>query len=212
MPGDESRDARQVFVSYATADRKEALSVCKAVERRGTKCWISCRDVKPGENYQEAIVRAIRDARAMVLVFSEAANNSDEIKKELSLASKYKLPVLALRIEDAEPSDAFAYELSTRQWIDAFHGWDKSIDSIVSRIKQISDAEPVATTAAAQPPRRTTFASRRPIWIAAVAGLLVLVMAGASWWLRPHARGSTQHDGAPGRVPTPVRGLACNHS
>ncbi len=59
---------------------------------------------------------------AMVLVFSEAANISDEIKKELSLASNYKLPVLALRIEDAEPSDAFAYELSTRQWIDAFHG------------------------------------------------------------------------------------------
>jgi tetratricopeptide (TPR) repeat protein len=185
LPGDESRDARQVFVSYATADRKEALSVCKAVERRGTKCWISCRDVKPGENYQEAIVRAIRDARAMVLVFSEAANISDEIKKELSLASKYKLPVLALRIEDAEPSDAFAYELSTRQWIDAFQGWDSSIDSIVSRIKQIADAKRVAITAAAQPPHRTTFVSRRPIWIAAVAGLLVLVLAGGWWWLRP---------------------------
>ena len=68
----------------------------------------------------------------MVLVFSEAANNSDEIKKELSLASRYHIPVMALRIEDVEPSDAFAYELSTRQWIDAFDGWDKSIDSLVA--------------------------------------------------------------------------------
>jgi hypothetical protein len=115
---------RAVFISYATADRKQALSVCKAIERRGTMCWISSRDVQPGENYQEAIVHAIRDARAMVLVFSEAANNSDEIKKELSLASRYHVPVMALRIEDVEPSDAFAYELSTRQWIDAFVGWD----------------------------------------------------------------------------------------
>jgi hypothetical protein len=73
--------ALQVFVSYATADRKQALAVCKAIERRGRKCWISCRDVPPGENYQEAIVRAIRTAQAMVLVFSQAANNSDEIKK-----------------------------------------------------------------------------------------------------------------------------------
>ena len=134
VSNDESRNERTVFVSYATADRKEALSVCKAIERRGTRCWMSTRDVRPGENYQEAIVRSIRGARAVVLVFSDAANNSDEIKKELSLASRYHVPVIALRIEDVEPSDAFAYELSTRQWIDAFKSWDRAIDSLISRI------------------------------------------------------------------------------
>jgi hypothetical protein len=175
---------RSVFVSYATADRKQALSVCKAIERRGTTCWISTRDVQPGENYQEAIVRSIRNARAVVLVFSEAANNSDEIKKELSLASRYHVPVMALRIEDVEPSDAFAYELSTRQWIDAFEGWDNSIDALVGRIAQLSDPEPAAAgMAAAQAPRRTAFFSRRPIWIAAAAGVLPLVMAAGAWWL-----------------------------
>ena len=175
---------RAVFISYATADRREALSLCKAIERRGTTCWISTRDVAPGENYQEAIVRALRGARAMVLVFSEAANNSDEIKKELSLASRYHVPVMALRIEDVEPSDAFAYELSTRQWIDAFEGWDHSIDSLVSRIGQISGAEPVATPA--QRARRTPGFARRPVWIAATAGLLLLMFAAGAWWtLRP---------------------------
>src|SRR5260370_16060449 len=53
------------------------------------------------------LFRSIRYAPAMVLVFSGAANNSDEIKKELSLASRYRVPVMALRIEDVEPSDAF---------------------------------------------------------------------------------------------------------
>src|SRR5206468_11712970 len=114
------------------------MSVCKAIERRGPKCWIASRDVAPGENYQEAIVRSLRTARAMVLVFSGAANNSDEIKKELSLASRYHIPVMALRIEDVEPSDAFAYELSTRQWIDAFEGWDKSVDALVRQLAQIA--------------------------------------------------------------------------
>src|SRR3569833_3060564 len=133
--------AGPVFISYASADRKEALSVCNAIERRGRTCWISCRDVAPGQNYQEEIVRSLRSARAMVLVFSDAANNSDEIKKELSLASRNHVPVMALRIEDVEPSDAFAYELSTRQWVDAFEGWDKSIDSLVSRIGQLSGTE-----------------------------------------------------------------------
>jgi tetratricopeptide (TPR) repeat protein len=175
---------RAVFISYATADRKRALSACKAIESRGTACWISSRDVAPGENYQEAIVRAIRNARAVVLVFSAAANGSDEIKKELSLASRYRVPVMALRIADVEPSDAFAYELSTRQWIDAFDGWDRSIDALVARIAQISGAQPVE--AAAQSSRRTAFVPRRPVWIGAAAGLLLLAMAAGAWWmLRP---------------------------
>src|SRR5205085_10164670 len=172
-----------VFVSFATADRKKALSVCKAIERRDMKCWISARDVAPGENYQEAIVRSIRNSRAMVLIFSGAANDSDEIKKELSLASKYKVPVLALRIENVEPSDAFAYELSTRQWIDGFTGWDLAIDSLVSRISQISDAEPVAATAVSRSSRRLGLSSHRRLSIAA-AGLRLLGLAVGRWWTR----------------------------
>jgi tetratricopeptide (TPR) repeat protein len=178
----DSRISRPVFVSYATADRKQALSVCNAIEDRGIKCWISTRDVEPGENYQEAIVHSIRDAPAVLLVFSEAANSSDEIKKELSLASRYHVPVIAMRIADVEPSDAFAYELSTRQWIDAFEGWDRSIDTLVSRLTHISGPKPVAVTAAV--PRRKEFPSRRPIWFAGAA-LLLLALAGAWWALRP---------------------------
>ena len=179
------RTSSPVFVSYATADRKQALSICKAVESGGIPCWISARDVAPGENYQEAIVRSIRNARAIVLVFSRAANNSDEIKKELSLASRYRVPVIALRIEDVEPIDAFAYELATRQWIDAFEDWDRSIDTLVSRIGQLSGAEPAASLIASPTLRRTTRFSLRPVTLAAAAGLLLLVIAAGVWWFRP---------------------------
>lgn len=181
----DSRVTHPVFVSYATPDRKQALSVCKAIESRGINCWISTRDVAPGENYQEAIVRSLRAAPAMVLVFSEAANNSDEIKKELSLASRFHVPVIALRIEDFEPSDAFAYELSTRQWIDAFEGWDRSIDLLAGRIGEISGAEQIPPTTATGLHREAS-STRRPMAFAAAAGLLMLlIVAGAWWWLRP---------------------------
>jgi hypothetical protein len=180
VSSDDRRGSRPVFVSYATADRKQALSLCKSIERRGVKCWISTRDVEPGENYQEAIVRSIRSAPAMVLVFSAAANESDEIKKELSLASRHRVPVIALRIEDVEPSDAFAYELSTRQWIDAFDGDEASIDSLVGRIDKLSGADPPVTTAAAAARRRGHGASRRRIGFAAAGGLLLLAMVAAA--------------------------------
>lgn len=185
---DERSLTRPVFVSYATADRKEALSVCKAIERRGTDCWISTRDVAPGDNYQEAIVRALRSSRAMVLVFSEAANNSDEIKKELSLASRYRVPVMALRIEDVEPSDAFAYELSTRQWIDAFQSWDKSMDALVRQIGQLSgesiNQSPVNT---ATRRARVSGGFRKSILALGGASLALLSLVGGLWLLKPRA-------------------------
>jgi hypothetical protein len=182
----EQHAPRPVFISYATADRKEALAVCKAIESRGTECWVSTRNVEPGENYQEAIVRALRGSRAMVLVFSDAANNSDEIKKELSLASRYHIPVMALRIEDVEPSDAFAYELSTRQWIDAFESWDNSIDALVRRLDQVERPEGAsAAPRATSPRRRPSLGGRRRLIAAGAAALLVAILAGAWWLLRP---------------------------
>ncbi|MEO6432447.1 MAG: TIR domain-containing protein [Sphingomicrobium sp.] len=182
---DDERGGPLVFVSFATADRKQALAVCKSVESRGVTCWISSRDVAPGDNYQEAIVRSLRTARAMALVFSGAANNSEEIKKELSLASRFRVPVMALRIEDVEPSDAFAYELSTRQWIDAFEDWDRALDVLVIRVGQLSDAPPGdAMPVAAAPRRNGRFAPSSTAMVA--AGLLLLALVGGIWWwLRP---------------------------
>ena len=174
---DEARAAHPVFVSFSSTNRKKALDLCVALEARGTQCWISCRDVAPGENYQESIVRAIQGARAMMLVFSKAANSSDEIKKELSLASRHRIPVIAVRIENVQPTDAFAYELSTRQWVDAFSGRDKAIDAIVSSLDQ----------ARGQPSSQASrlVASGRAIAIAAfVAVLLFAGIAGWSW-LKP---------------------------
>ena len=82
-----------IFISHATKDQKVAALICKAVESRGHGCWLANRDVLPGENYQEAIARAILQSKVMVLVFSANTNNSDEIKKELALASQNRLLV-----------------------------------------------------------------------------------------------------------------------
>ena len=62
-----------------------------------------------GENFQEAVVRAIRSAKVMLLIFTANANDSDEVKKELVLASQSRLIVIPLRLEDIAPDDAFAY-------------------------------------------------------------------------------------------------------
>jgi hypothetical protein len=195
-----------IFISYSSKDRDMAETICRALEARGHQCWISCRDVPPGQNFQEAIVQALRSARVMLLVFTANANNSDEIKKELVLAGRHRVTVVPIRVEDVVPSDAFAYELATRQWIDLYSDWEKEIERLAVRIGQIlqtgkppdGDGAEGATIAGA---RRRIGAARRPgpgIVVAISALVAVLLVIGAAvLYLRPPARTPSAASPAP---------------
>nr|MEA2799296.1 hypothetical protein [Phenylobacterium sp.] len=142
-----------IFISFASQDHRVAMTLCQALESRGFKCWISGRDIEPGENFQVSIVRAIRQAKIMLLVFTSNSNNSEEMNKELALASQSKLIVVPLRIEDVTPNDAFAYEFATRQWIDFFADWEFAIEQLAQRISSATrDAPSEPPQAEARPP------------------------------------------------------------
>ena len=141
--------AALVFISHSSKDRKIARTICTALESRGLTCWIASRDVGPGENFMDAIVRAIRAAKVMVLVFSENANNSEEIKREVVLAGNAKVTVIPVRIEDVMPGDAFAYQFATRQWIDLFEDWESQLDRLVAWIAGATSVETRPTSATA---------------------------------------------------------------
>jgi hypothetical protein len=123
-----------IFISFASQDAKTARTICTALEHRGFRCWISTRDIQPGENFQSSIVRAIRGAKVLLLVFTSNSNRSDEMTKELALASQQKLMVVPLRVENVDPSDAFAYEFATRQWIDLFADWEQAMNHLCARL------------------------------------------------------------------------------
>ena len=72
----------------------------------------------------------------MVLVFSKNANKSEEIKREMALASAKRLFVLPVRIEDAEPTKGFKYQLATRQYIDLFADREKNMALIVDTLQK----------------------------------------------------------------------------
>jgi TPR repeat protein len=131
-----------VFISFSSKDRSFARTICEALERRGIGCWISIRDIGPGENFQHAVFHAIRSAKVMVLVFSANSQNSDEVKKEIVLAGQCKLTVIPVRIEDVAPDGAFAYELATRQWVDLFEDWENSIQRLLEQIVKVTGQQP----------------------------------------------------------------------
>ena len=184
-----------IFISYSSKDQDIAETICQALEVRGQTCWISCRDVHPGENFQEAIVRALRDAKVMLLVFTANANNSDEIKKELVLAGRHHVTVVPVRVEDVVPNDAFSYEFATRQWIDLFKDWEREIEQLATRIGYVLEtAKPkpgvAAETAVPAPVRRIVAkrSSSAPLLWGSVLAAVVVVLGGSVLLLRPAAK------------------------
>src|ERR1035441_1992800 len=65
--------SRSVFLSYASHDADTANSICQFLESHGLSCWVAPRDVRPGTEYADAIVAAINEAKAVVLLLSGSA-------------------------------------------------------------------------------------------------------------------------------------------
>jgi hypothetical protein len=114
----EPGDAAPVFISYASQDAEVAKTVCESLESRGTPCWMAPRDVKPGAPYAEAIVRAITDAKALVLVMSENAAASAHVGREVERAASKRKQIIVFKVDGTPLSAGPEYFLSQSQWID----------------------------------------------------------------------------------------------
>ncbi|MGO9945492.1 MAG: TIR domain-containing protein [Steroidobacteraceae bacterium] len=107
-----------VFLSYASQDAAVANSIIENLEGQGLKCWIAPRDVKPGAKYADAIVRAINDAKSVVLVMSGSAVGSSHVAREIERAASKRKQIIPFRIDAAALNPELEYFLSNSQWID----------------------------------------------------------------------------------------------
>ena len=109
---------RKVFISYASHDSDAANTVCQSLESHGVPCWVAPRDVMPGAQYADAIVGAINDAKAVVLLMSASAMQSSHVGREVERAASKHKQIIAFRIDAAPPNPGLEYFLSGSQWID----------------------------------------------------------------------------------------------
>ncbi|HSK73578.1 MAG TPA: toll/interleukin-1 receptor domain-containing protein [Pyrinomonadaceae bacterium] len=131
-----------VFISHSSKDKETAEAVCHFLEQNKIRCWMAPRDILPGKKWANEISEAISNCQLMLLVFSSNANNSDDIERELHLASVAKIPIIPLRIEDVPMSGTLKYYLGTPHWLDAvtppfeqhLHKLTKGIQSLLSSL------------------------------------------------------------------------------
>ena len=105
----------QVFVSYARPDEATARRVAKALEAAGYDVWWDSQ-LPAHRAYSEVIERNLNEAKAAVVLWSQAAAQSQWVRAEADLArSEGKLVQAHLdgTMPPLPPSSAFSVPAST---------------------------------------------------------------------------------------------------
>ncbi|MDA1043724.1 MAG: TIR domain-containing protein, partial [Verrucomicrobia bacterium] len=176
---------KHVFISHASADATKAAALCKALEDRGFRCWIAPRDIDPGKQYGEEIIRGIEHADGMVLMLSAKSNTSPHVRDEAERAKHYGKRLIPFRIEDITPSKSLEFYVATSQWIDA-HGakWGEGVDRLAAAISKMEGQAPLSNTAA----KPASSGRKSARWVAAAC--LAVALIGISAWAIRHAGSS----------------------
>jgi TIR domain len=107
------------FVSYSRIDAADDalwLADALAEEPSPVLVWLDKRELRPGEDWDEQIVEAIRACRGLLFVMTtDSVRSNSMCKREWTRALKYKKPVIPLRFQrDAE----LPFRLEPREYVD----------------------------------------------------------------------------------------------
>ncbi len=178
-----------IFISYSAKDKIVADAICARLEASGIRCWIAPRNILPGLDWSEAIVNAIENCSIMVLVFSNNANASPQIKREVERATHKEKIIIPFRIHDIEPSKALEYFISTSHWLDALTPpLEVHIERLTNTVKallsdQTKSNRDLALREVAPKPAKTgeNKSHITPKWF--IIGILIAIGLGAGLWI-----------------------------
>ncbi len=102
----------KIFISKSSDNDSLAFSFCNALEREWFECWIAPRDIPPGVDWPDEIMRGIEQCDAFLAIMTPESNVSAQCANELVNASNMGKKLLGVKIGDYEMSSTNKYYLS----------------------------------------------------------------------------------------------------
>ena len=123
---------KDVFFSYAHADKIHVEEIERLVEKEGFSCWIDTKNLRAGDEYNKEIFDAIENCTVFVVFFSAGYFSSEYCTKEYKCARDYGKPVVPLCLDTTDKytdrNYAFVFNLTSGNTIfrykEGIHGPD----------------------------------------------------------------------------------------
>ncbi|MGB0549184.1 MAG: TIR domain-containing protein, partial [Limisphaerales bacterium] len=199
--------AAEVFISYASQNRDRILDLVERLRGAGVSVWIDQMGIEGAAMWSQQIVAAIRDCKVLILAISKNSATSENVVKELALASEGRKRILPVFIEEADIPETMAYQLAGIQRVEFFEGNEEAgLKAVIRALATLdvdvcSDATAAAGAEAGQAVRRhhhnKSEAKREiSIWLKVAAGVVALAVLSLA--------GTIFMDGGPTPAPGPV--------
>ena len=124
-----------VFICYSSQDQKVVEGLLAYLENNNIRCFAAYRDIPRGMAWARAIVEALDSSKLMVVIFSDTFNNSEQVDREIEIATENKMPIITFRITDSAFKGAKKYYLNNINWIDAFPAPERAYRRVADNIK-----------------------------------------------------------------------------
>jgi adenylate cyclase len=186
--GEAALTSARVFISHASHDAEVAQKVCSVLEAAGLACWMAPRDVKAGAQYADAIVRAINQAKTMVLMLSASAMDSSHVAREVERAASKRKQIIAFRIDGAPLSPELEYFLSNSQWIEVAK---LGMPAALAKLEEAVGRESASPSLPNPAPRHGSKSAERFVIAAVLIAVGIAVALGLNFWPRNHGGAQT---------------------
>ena len=112
----------EVFISYAVKDRVRVSKLVEGLQKAGVSVWIDMAGIEVAAMWSKEIVSAIRECKVLLLSISPQSTESENVVKELALASERKKPIIPIYLEPAEIPETMEYQLAGIQRVEVYEG------------------------------------------------------------------------------------------
>jgi len=147
-------EPEDVFVSYSRQDNDKVLALTRKLRDAGVSMWMDVRNIDGAAMWGEEIVNAVAKSKVLLLLVSKSSVNSQNVVKEVLLASERKGHILPVDLEATEVPGSLRYALAGIQHIEFFRGdQEEHMRAILRALERLGVAvgKPPADTAVAEP-------------------------------------------------------------
>ena len=127
-----------VFISYSREDKDRVLDLAAKLRSAGVSLWIDQGGIDGATLWGEEIVKALENAKVLLLVVTESAVRSHNVAKEVVLASERKGHILPVHLEPTQIPSSLRYPLAGIQHIEYFQGdADTNLRTILRSLERV---------------------------------------------------------------------------
>ena len=190
--------SEEVFISYAGKNRERVLGLVKRLRNVGVTVWIDQSGIDVSTMWSQEIVNAIRNCKVMLLSISPHSTESENVVKELALASERKKPIIPVYLEPADIPGTMEYQLAGIQRVEYFADNEDAaframVRSLAKRGVSVDAAkaglegdDALETSLAAHQNRARSQPKPSPAKRGIIAAIAVAVVGIAAFLLLPH--------------------------